>query len=208
MKKSESAQSTVGMHDPSFRFHKHNILLTLFLMGLSMLFVAISAAYIYSRVQNHLPAIQLPWLFFINTLTLLASSWTLVQAERAYEEDDTQRYRQLLSATSVLSLLFLGLQFMAWVQLFQQNFFIDSNLTASYVYALSFLHFIHVVGGIPFLVYFVVQAYRKLQEPVSVLVYFSDPDKRRSLFLLTKYWHWLDILWLVLVAFLGVNMLI
>lgn len=196
------------MHDPSFRFHKHNVLLTLLLTGLSMLFVAISAAYVYSRVQNELPAIQLPWLFFFNTLILVASSWTLIQAEKAYEDDDTDRYRQLLSATTILSILFLGLQFMAWVQLFQKDFHVDSNLTASYVYALSFLHFIHVAGGIPFLVYFVVQAFRKLQEPVSVLVYFSDPDRRRGLLLLTKYWHWLDLLWLILIAFLGMNMMI
>jgi cytochrome c oxidase subunit III len=43
---------------------------------------------------------------------------------------------------------------------------------------------------------------------VSVLIYFSDPDKRLGLLLLARYWHFLDLLWIYLVLFLGLNMLL
>lgn len=193
--------------DHDFRFHPQHVVLMLVLTGLSMLFAALSAAYLYSRFQHSLPPIRLPWLFFFNTLILLASSWTLIRAHRAYLEDDTQDYQRQLVATLALSLVFLGLQFMAWGQLYQEQLTINSDLSMSYVYALSILHFLHVIGGIPFLALFVYQAYQRMKEPVSVLVYFSDPDKRRHLRLLTKYWHFLDILWIYLVLFLGINML-
>lgn len=194
--------------DHEFRFHPHNVLLTLLLAGLSMLFLALSAAYLYSRIQQNLPSIRLPWLFFSNSVILIASSWTLIRAEKAYLEDDTTGYRRYLSGTLLLSLIFLGLQIIAWGQLYQDDLFIDSNLSTSYVYALSILHFLHVIGGIPFLAIFTWTAFHRMKEPVSVLVYFSDPSKRRSLRLLGKYWHFLDLLWIYLVLFLGINMLI
>ena len=46
-----------------------------------------------------------------------------------------------------------------------------------------------------------------MKEPVSVLVYFSDPEKRLKLRLLTIYWHFLDGLWIYLVLFFWVNYL-
>jgi cytochrome c oxidase subunit 3 len=74
-----------------------------------------------------------------------------------------------------------------------------------YLYAISGLHFAHVVAGLPFLLLFIITAYRRMKEPVSVLIYFSDPNKLMRLELLTIYWHFLDILWLVLVGFFIVN---
>ena len=44
-----------------------------------------------------------------------------------------------------------------------------------------------------------------MKEPVTVLVYFSDPEKRLRLRLLTIYWHFLDGLWIFLVLFLLAN---
>ncbi|MCF8237867.1 MAG: cytochrome c oxidase subunit 3 [Saprospiraceae bacterium] len=195
------------MRDPSFRFHPHHVMLSLLLMGLSMLFLALSVAYIYSRVQHALPPIRLPWLFGVNTLILLTSSWTLIRAEKAYINDETSAYQRQLTATLVLSVLFLVMQMMAWYQLFQQDIFMQSNVSSAYVYALSILHFIHVIGGLPFLTWFVIQAHQKMKEPVSVLLYFSDVEKRSSLKLLTRYWHFLDLIWIFLILFLGINML-
>ncbi|RMF25339.1 MAG: cytochrome c oxidase subunit III, partial [Bacteroidetes bacterium] len=104
-----------------------------------------------------------------------------------------------------LSLAFLVLQFFAWRSLFAQNVFINTDNSASYLYLLSGLHFLHVVGGLPFLIWFWRQARKRLREPVSELVYFSDPDKRLKLRLLTLYWHFLDGLWIYLVLFFWVN---
>jgi len=171
-----------------------------------MLFLALSGAYLYSRFQHDLPPIRLPWLFFVNTVVLLGSSWTLLRAQRAYREDDTTDYQRQLYATLALSMIFLILQALAWAQLFQQRLFVDSDLATSYVYALSILHFLHVIGGIPFLAWFAWQARTRMKEPVSVLIYFSDPDKRLGLLLLARYWHFLDLLWIYLVLFLGLNM--
>jgi len=78
---------------------------------------------------------------------------------------------------------------------------------AAYLYLISAIHLAHVIAGIPFLGYFIYNAIKKMVSPVSVLVYFSDEDKKRGLDLLTLYWHFLDGLWIYLVLFFLVNYL-
>jgi cytochrome c oxidase subunit III len=189
-------------------FHPYNILLTLLLISLSMIFLALTVSFIYSRVNSDLPALRLPWLFFVNTLILLASSFTMIRAKQAYLSDDTERYQKMLRFTMILSFFFLLMQLAAWYQLLFKNISWQSDTSAGYLYVISGLHFAHVIGGIPFLGYFIWQAKKYMKEPVSVLVYFSDPEKRLKLRLLTIYWHFLDGLWIYLMLFFLVNQVI
>ncbi|MDX1666725.1 MAG: cytochrome c oxidase subunit 3 [Saprospiraceae bacterium] len=192
----------------SFVFHPYNVLLFLLLFGITALFLAFSAAFVYTRVQSQLPPIRLPGIFFFNTLILLGSSATMVWAKKAYKADQTGQYQRALLATIVLSAVFLIAQFYGWQALFQREIFINTENSASYLYIISGLHFMHVIAGLPFLVLFLRRAYLDMKEPVSVLVYFSDPEKRLKLRLLTIYWHFLDFLWIYLVIFFWVNYLL
>ena len=192
----------------NFAFHPYNVLLVLILFGLTALFLSLSVAAVYTRVQNNLPPIRLPYIFILNTLILIASSGTMLWAKRAYQNDETGNYQRALIATIVLSLLFMGMQYVGWKMLFDQAIFVSSDNSAAYLYVISGLHFAHVIAGLPFLGVFLYRAYKHMKEPVSVLVYFSDPAKRLNLRLLTIYWHFLDILWIYLVAFFYVNWLI
>lgn len=195
------------MTDHSFRYHPKNVLLSLVLAGLIMLFMALSFAYVYTRIQSDIPAIRLPALFFVNIFILAASSWTVIRAEQAYETDLILKYLKLLSATLFFSVLFVLFQFLAWMQLFNNHIYWNSNLSSSYTYALSFLHAIHVIVGLPFMAWFVIHTNGKLKDPVSTLLYFADENESRRLKLLSKYWHFLDLLWIFIVLFLGVNMI-
>lgn len=207
MNNQQGARSTYNEYD-NFSFHPHNVLLTLLLMGITALFLALTVSFVYNRVQNNLPPVRLPLIFLFNTLVLISSSATLSWARRAYKADDTAAYQQALIATIALSLLFLGLQIFGWQQLFSRQIFFNSGNSASYLYLISGLHFAHVIAGLPFLSRFLQTARHRMKDPVSVLVYFSDPEKRLKLRLLTLYWHFLDALWIYLVLFFGVNYLI
>ncbi len=192
----------------SFAFHPYNVLLILTLFSITVLFLAFSAAFIYTRVQSDLPPIKLPSIFLLNTLLLLGSSATMIWAKKSYKADNTKNYQRALIATIVLSIIFMIAQFFGWRELFLQEIFIHSDNSAGYLYVISGLHFAHVIAGLPFLGIFLWKAYKRMKEPVSVLVYFSDPDKRLRLRLLTIYWHFLDGLWIYLVLFFWINYLI
>ena len=207
-KRPQEIDRPVDEMQDSFAFHPKNIYLSLLLFSLSMLFLAMTAAFVYTRVQSELPPIKLPLLFFLNTGILLASSYTMMQAKASYLADNTARYQKMLWYTFYLSIFFMIMQALAWYQLFNQQVYINSDNSAGYLYVISALHFAHVIGGLPFLGIFLHRARKYMREPVSVLVYFSDPDKRLNLRLLTIYWHFLDGLWIYLVLFFLINQLV
>lgn len=191
----------------SLAFHPYNIALTLSLVSITALFVAFSAAFIYTRVQfPDIPPITLSPVFFVNTIILLASSWSINWANRAYQEDKTDDYMKALLVTIAFTVLFMIGQFIGWNDLSSQlsTQFLASNMS-SYLYLISGLHFAHLLAGLPFLLLFYYTAKKRMKEPVSVLIYFSDPEKKLKLNLLTKYWHFLDILWIYLVLFFLIN---
>lgn len=191
-----------------FLFHPKNLMLMVLLAGLSFLFLALTVAYVYIRVTNGVPPVKVPFLFVFNTLILLAGSWSMIQAQKAYLHDETKVYQQCLLRTIRLSVLFAAMQAVAWFLLFRANVHLQSSTTAAFLYVISFVHLAHVLGGLPFLYLFYRSAKKRMVDPVTVLVYFSDPEKRLRLRLITVYWHFLDILWIYLVVFFGINSLI
>lgn len=186
-------------------FHPMNIIMVLTLVGIAVLFLAFSGAFIYSRMQAELPPVDVPLMFIANSFVLLGSSYTIGMAKKAYKADDTEGYKRALLYTMGLSVVFLVMQIIAWQMLFAENILPSTDNSAGYLYVLSGLHFAHVIAGLPFIAGFWWAARKRMREPVSVLVYFSDPDKRLKLRMLTMYWHFMDALWIYLVVFLLVN---
>lgn len=196
------------MKEKNYFIHPSYIIMVLILAGVSSLFFGFSMAYMYSRFQQNVIPIQLPNLFYFNTLILLASSFTLWKAKQYYKKDITKGYQISLVITLTLTLLFLVSQIFAWKQLLTTSVTLQSSTMASYLYLISFLHFAHVIAGIPFLCIFIYVAYNKMRNPVTVLIYFSDTSKKRKLDLLNIYWHFLDGLWIYLVLFFLINFLL
>lgn len=192
----------------NYLIHPSYILLTLLLAGVTALFLGFCGSYLYNRLQQGLEPVSLPILFYVNTLFLLGSSFCLIYAKKAYENDDTERYKKALLATLLLSIIFLVAQYFAWQELISNDIRINHSTLASYLYMISGVHFAHVLIGIPFLISFIYTSYTKMKHPVSVLLYFSDLEKKRNLNLLNIYWHYLDILWLCLVFFFLINLAI
>ncbi len=191
--------------DNSRIIHPHYIFLALLLASITVLFISFSAAFVYTRVESNMPAVELPFIFFLTTLLLLGSSLSLRWAKKAYLQDQTENYQTALILTIILTLIFMVGQFFGWKALFENEMFIGTNNSISYLYLISGLHFAHVIAGLPFLMLFLHTARKRMKEPVSVLVYFSDPEKRMKLRLLTIYWHFLDALWIYLVLFFFIN---
>ncbi len=187
-------------------FHPYNVFLILVLVGISALFLPFLAAFIYTRVQGGMKPLDIPLLFVFNSLLLIAASYAMWRSRRSFHRDDVKRYLLELKAALGLSALFMALQLMAWYALFSRNIFPETDNSAAYLYLVSGLHLLHVLAGLPFLYVFLRRAERQLAEPVSALVYFSDPEMKLRLRLLNIYWHFLDVLWLLLIAFFLINM--
>ncbi len=191
-----------------FHLPVEKILLFLLLISLSMLFVAFAVGYVFTRSQQGAGGVYLPPLFILNSFILIASSWSVNNANKAYKSDNTSEYQKALTITMALTIVFMGVQLIGWIYYKDSILGDNTGNGVNYLYAISGLHFAHIVGGLPFLAVFLYNAYNKMREPMTVLIYFSDPLKRMRLQLLTVYWHFLDGLWLFLVLFFLVNRLI
>jgi cytochrome c oxidase subunit 3 len=191
-----------------YLIHPHYIILFLILAGITALFLGFTFSYLYNRVEQGITPVALPNLFYYNSILLLLSSGGLWHAKKAYLADNTAKYKLALTLTLILTICFLIAQIFAWMQLNMDDIAVSHSTMASYLYLISGLHFLHVAVGIPFLAYFLLIAQKKMKSPVSVLIYFSDINKRRKLDLLNIYWHFLDALWIYLVVFFLINYLI
>lgn len=196
------------MQERNYLIHPNYIILILVLFGVTALFMGFSVAYLYNRLQQGIAPVQLPSLFYYNSILLIASSYTLWSSKKAYQNDQTKKYQQMLVITLMLTIAFLVAQVLAWNQLYAQNISLQHSTMASYMYVITGLHFAHLIAGIPFLIYFIYVAITKMKSPMTVLIYFADTDKKRKLDLLNIYWHFLDALWLYLVIFFLINYLI
>lgn len=192
----------------NFKLHPYKIVLFLLLVGVSMIFLGVMAAYLYQRFEQGFEPVRLPYVFIANAAILLGSSYTLDLAKKAYLADNTARYKLMLLATLMLTFLFIAAQGASWNWMYSTGRFPESGVGGQYIIAFAALHLLHILAGLPFFILFVVTAYRRMKEPVSVLIYFSDPEKKLKLRLLTVYWHYLDALWWILVLFFTFNYLI
>jgi cytochrome c oxidase subunit 3 len=100
-----------------------------------------------------------------------------------------------LLATLVLGLGFLASQTVCWFSLVARDFTMRTNLYGFLFYLLTGLHALHVVGGLVPLGLTTVRAFEGRYSAAS----------HEGVAHVALYWHFLDVIWLVLFAVLAVT---
>ncbi len=163
------------------------------LAGIIMFFMALTSSFLVRKgLGNDWIAFELPRVIWINTLVLLASSATVEIARSYLRRNDfsaVEGFRRWWGVTTVLGLAFLGGQYLAWRQLAAQGVFLSTNPSSSFFYLLTALHGLHLLGGICALFYVSLRNWRRSQITQST-----------AAGLAAMYWHFMDGLWLFLLA--------
>ncbi|MEO7926699.1 MAG: cytochrome c oxidase subunit 3 [Saprospiraceae bacterium] len=178
--------------------------MVLILIGITALFSALSIAYIYSRVDQGMESISIPPLFIFNTFILVSSSYCIQQCRKYFSLQDEKRVLKWGFLTIAATLLFLVMQIIAWNHLLSQQILPGTSGGHGYLFAISILHFIHVVAGIPFLLRILLPLYISGKEGNSVL-YFLNGDQKIKLKHTSWYWHFIDVMWIYLMIFFLVS---
>jgi len=164
-----------------------------FLGTISMLFIGFTSAYLIRRTSADWRPLSPPWILWLNTAALVASSFTLQAARRRLRDWDLRGLPPWVAATGVLGVLFLAGQIMAWRRLAAQGIFLASNPHNSFFYVLTGLHGLHLLGGLVWFAAVLVQVRR--------MAYTPGEDGLR---LFATYWHFLAGLWIYLLFLLFV----
>ncbi len=170
------------------------------LAAITMTFAAFTSALIVRQGSaQDWRHITLPPVLYLNSLVIIASSFTLEIARRRVAtfmggvRDQAASPGRWLYVTLFLGLLFVAGQTFAWVQLKSQGFGLASNVSYSFFYVLTVAHALHVSGGLGGLVRVIWQLNR------SVL-------RRSTLDATSRYWHFMGALWLYLLLLLWMKL--
>ncbi|MFZ0477641.1 MAG: cytochrome c oxidase subunit 3 [Terriglobales bacterium] len=166
------------------------------LFSITMTFLAFTSALIVRRGSaldwEHL---ALPPVLYLNTIVLIASSVTLELGRREAGAfmgsiaKSAAHPGRWLYATLGLGLLFVVGQYVAWLQLRSQGFYLATNPNSSFFYVLTAAHAIHVLGGLGGL--------------VRVIFKLNHSALRKSTLVATsRYWHFMGVLWIYLLLVL------
>ncbi len=142
---------------------------------------------------------SLPRILYLNTLVLIASSVTLEVSRRqvaAYMgglKNKVANPARWLYVTLALGTLFIVGQYLAWRQLSAQGLYLATNPSSSFFYVLTAAHLLHITGGLGGLI----RVIRKLG---------NSALRRSTLDATSRYWHFMDVLWIYLLVLLWINL--
>jgi len=164
----------------------------LFLASVMMLFMSLTSAYIVRQAEGNWVFFELPSLFYITSVIIVASSVTMQLAFFAAKRDNEKMLQTLIIVTAVLGIGFLVGQFYGWKQLVANSIYLVGNPSGSFLYVLTGLHGAHIISALVFLVLVCVAAFRGKIHSKNMA----------RMEMCTTYWHFLGGLWLYLFIFL------
>ena len=124
----------------------------------------------------------------INTFVLLASSFTMVTALSAIQQDDQRGFRRWLTVTAILGLLFLGGQAFEFTSLYLAGATLSSNMFGATFFTLTGFHGMHVFVGVLWIGFVLARASRGGVTQGNHL----------AVELVGLYWHFVDIVWIII----------
>ncbi len=162
--------------------------------SITMMFGALTSAYIVRQAAGNWLEFRLPDLFIVSTVVILSSSVTLQVAYNGYKRQKEVLYKGGLAISFILGLAFVVLQYKAWMALFNMGVDLKINPSGSFLYVITAVHAAHIIGGIAALIVALLHAFTLKFE-------FTNQRKRRFQLVL-HYWHFVDLLWVYLFVFL------
>ena len=184
------------------KLHPHQTLLGLAMIGSGLMFAYFMVAFAASQTAITQAALSLPKAFILSTLVIIFSSFWLVKVTQAFAQEQFGELRQNLSWVMLLGILFTLLQAWGWYQLLSTPIEAPGQITTkNYLFLMSGLHFLHLLGGLIFLLSVRWRVAKAAKDPVHSLITSTTPYRRVQIRMLVRFWHYLDLVWVVLFLF-------
>jgi cytochrome c oxidase subunit III len=171
------------------------------IFAITMSFAAFTSALYVRQGSGDWIHVVVPRLIYLNTGVLLLSSITLEMARRAFmnatelETSPLRNSLRWLGITLAFGLAFVVGQYLVWRELAAQGLYLATNSNSSFLYVLTGVHALHVLGGIAGLLRLIAR-----MTPRHVTL------RRNSVTNTVIYWHFMGVLWLYLLLVISVRL--
>jgi len=166
--------------------------LGVFLAVVGSLFALFISAYSMRMTLVDWRALPMPRLLWFNTAVLVMSSVALQWAQVAARRNDMDGVIVGLCAGGASAVTFLVGQLVAWHQLSVAGYYLTSNPANSFFYLITAVHGLHLMGGLA-----------ALGRTTARVWHGAEVTRvRLSVELCAIYWHFLLLVWLVLLGLL------
>jgi len=186
--------TTTVLERESKSIHPHKFVMWVAIGGIVMMFAGLTSAYIVKKNQSSWLQFDLPIQFYYSTAVIVLSSIAMFLSARAIKAGKMGQYKAMISVTAVLGITFLLMQYLGFKDLQARNITLvgaRSNSAASFLFVITFLHMLHVLGGVIALTLYRVKANSKKTTESKVV----------AVEILSTYWHFVDLLWIYLFLF-------
>lgn len=193
----QKIEKLMESQQPNYRgVHPVKFLVWLLIIASIMLFGALTSAIIVRSADGNWANFPVPSQFYISTALVLLSSITMQLAFINAKKDNLKNIKLFTSISIVLGIAFISLNYSGWLELAKNNFALDTDQqggqSASFFHITTYLHAVHVLLGLIFLIVTLVRTYQfKVHRKNMLQINIS-----------TTYWHFVDILWIYLFLFL------
>lgn len=192
------------------KLYQAKLLFFLFMASLGMFFAASIITYasirhasfgipvdavpgsIFSHSPEFFRALSVPIPFWLSTGVLVLNSWLLIRAVGFVRRERQVEFRANLKYAWWCAIAFVLVQSAGMSELWQVHFSQQDGSTKIFgmSFALSFIHALHVVGGMAFLGYVRYQAERE----------HYDHEQHWAVDNCAGYWHFLGVVWTVMLV--------
>ncbi|WP_243739719.1 cytochrome c oxidase subunit 3 [Algoriphagus boseongensis] len=181
------------------RLHPYEMLLYLGMVSSGLIFLFLTAAFLFSGLHQlagfnkHIPVS-----FLISTFLLVLSGYTATKMRLYYQEERIPELESSLRNTFLLGIAFTVLQFAGWKELDQMGVSFTGIPSGSFLYVLSGIHIFHLLGAMVFALILLYQLRKTQEDGIRRLILVTNPFEKMRIRLFTVYWHFMDVIWLIL----------
>jgi cytochrome c oxidase subunit 3 len=173
----------------------YKLLLYFGMLSMVMTFAGLTSAYVVSTSRpDWLSDFKMPMPFFISTLLMILSSFTIHAAKTQIKKDNRSMTTAMLLLTFFLGIGFIMSQFYGFSEIINQGYYFtgsESTVTTSFLYIVTILHIAHLAGGMIALLIIIYNHFKQKY----------NSTQTTGIELGAIFWHFLDLLWILLFLF-------
>lgn len=166
------------------------------MLSMFMTFAGLTSAYIVSAERKDwIDNFIFPSAFYLSLGVLILSSLCFYFFKKSIKQDNRNLATIYIIATFISAVAFIILQFSGFSEIIAQGFYPTGSaatVTTSFIYAIVFVHLLHIFGGLIVLLVVLVKHLKGKYTKENYL----------GVELAGMYWHFVDLLWIYLFGFL------